>query len=723
MIEAGHRCAAHGLLLVGLLLLCGPRPGVASGNPAAAAAHRLPLEICHRDGIAEPLLCGMLNVPRDRTDPRAGTLDLRVVVVPALDGPSKTAWAEHQGGPGFSSLHAAGLFQRGGPLERFRQHRDVVLFDQRGVGESGGVSCDALVPNPILRQRFPIDLVRACRAQLAAANVDLTHYSTSAAVDDLEAIRAWLGYAQLDLGGWSYGSRFMQLYAQRYPSRVRTLTLIAPTIIDYRRPLDWARFGDVAYARLAAACAADPACAEAFPDPLGDLRRVVRRLDEEPVLHPFVHPETGRQEMGRLDGEVMRELFWQGMLGTADGRRLPWLLNRAAEGDFAPLLRGVVPTETGVRWYEPTYLSVVCAEEVPHVEADEGTEAANGTVIGSYYLDAWRDACRVWNVPVAAEMPPEPQSNGIPTLIITGEVDPVTPPEYGDRIAAPLPNSLHRTIVGRGHSGGDLTNGVCFVDVLASFVDAGTLEGLDTDCLATMKPPPFPTAAVHTRLTWISVAPEDVAAWESAVGGIARAVRESSDPSVAAWLVYRAQPGRYLVVSFGERDDDVLMPGVVARKMNGLPQPEPFRAAVADLAATRFTVERDLVKVMRSGWSTVDAIRVATHPHTRLVEMTVPLGHGEALDAAIRSYVDLLIEFGYPYPIEGHMGLVGAPDRAFLVYFADTWPPFREAYDVEAWAAARGQGERMGKALDRLNSVVSRIAEPLDLDFAEDLSP
>lgn len=711
------------LLLAGLMLSCTPRPAIATGDPAVAAAQRLPLEICQRDGIDEAVLCGTLTVPRDRATPAAGTIGLRVVVVPALEGVSLIAWTEHQGGPGFSSLHVARLFQRGGPLERFRRHRDVVLFDQRGVGESGGLSCDALGPNPILRKRFPIDLVDACRAQLAAAQVNLSHYSTSAAVEDLEAIRVWLGYERFDLGGWSYGARFMQLYAQRYPTRVRTLSLIAPTIIDLRRPLEWARFGEQAYARLAAACRADPACARAIPDPQGDLRRVIRRLDEEPVLHAFVHPETGQQAMGRLDGEVIREIFWQAMLGTANGRRLPWLIRRAAQGDFAPLLRDLVATEPGTRWYEPTYLSVVCAEEVPHIRLAEDAEAVRGTVIGRYYLDAWREACRAWDVPLAPDTPPEPRPHDTPTLIITGDVDPVTPPEYGDRIAARLPDSRHHTLVGRAHFGGDLSNEDCFAEVLGDFVNAGTLEGLDTTCLATMQPPPFPTDEVHTRLTWISVAPEDTAAWESAVSGIARAVRASGETSVAAWLVYRAEPSGYLIVSFGEHPDGILAPRAAARTMEDRPTGKEFRTAVAALAATEFTIERDLVKVMRSGWSTVSGIQVATHPHARLVEMVVPLAAAEAFDTAIRTYVDLLIELGYPYPIEGHVGLVGAPGHAFLVYFADAWRPFREAYDVVAWATARGRGEAMRKAVERLDSLVSQFAEPLDLTFAEDLSP
>ena len=723
MIDVQPRSSAGSLLLIAFVLSCVQRPANALGDPVLAAAERLPLEVCDRDGVDERLLCGMLPVPRDRADPDAGTFDIRVVVVPALEGPSPTAWAEHQGGPGFSTLHTARLFRRGGPLERFRRNRDVLLFDQRGVGESGALTCDALGPNPILRKRFPIDLVRTCRAELIAAGVDLSLYSTAAAVDDLEAIRAWLGYERFDLGGWSYGSRFMQLYAQRYPARVRTLTLIAPTTIDYRRPLDWARFGDEAYGRLAAACSTDPDCERAIPDPQGDLRRVVERLDKEPIFHTFLHPETGQLEAGRLDGEVIRELFWQGMLGTADGRRLPWLLHRAAQGDFAPLLRDAVPTAPETRWYEPTYLSVVCAEEVPHIRPAEDAEAVRGTVIGRYYLDAWRDACRAWDVPVAPGTPHGPRQHDIPTLVITGEVDPVTPPAYGTRIASFAPTSQHHTIVGRGHSGGDLTNGACFADVLADFVDAGSLEGLDTECLATMKPPPFQTDEVHTRLTWINVASKDTAAWESAVRAIARAVRESGDAAAAAWMVYRGDPNRYLLVSFGARADGVLAPRAVLQAMKDLPTGEAFRAAVDALAVTAFTIERDLVKSMRTRWSTVDAIRVATHPHARLVEMVVPPGAGEALDTAIRAYVDLLVALGYPYPVEGHAGRIGAPDRAFLVYFADGWPSFREAYDVVAWASARGEGEAMKRAVDRLRSVVLRFVQPIDLTFAEDLSP
>lgn len=225
-------------------------------------------------------------------------------------------------------------------------------------------------------------------------------------------------------------------------------------------------------------------------------------------------------------------------------------------------------------------LLLMCADPSALAADDPATD---GTVIGRHYLDAWRETCRVWDVQVAPDTPPEPRPHEIPTLIITGDVDPVTPPAYGDRIAAVLPNSPHRVILGRGHTGGDLTNQDCFADVLADFVEACTLEGLDTACLATMKPPPFPTDEVHTRLTWISVAPGHKAAWKSAMGKLARVLDESTEASFAYWLVYRAQPSGYLVVSFGERDDGVLPPIAVARRMKHLPGSEDFRAAIEAL--------------------------------------------------------------------------------------------------------------------------------------------
>jgi pimeloyl-ACP methyl ester carboxylesterase len=463
--------------------------------PAERAAERLPLEICQRDGIEEPLLCGTLQVPLNRQDPDGTKIGIFVVVIPALEGSSETAWIEHQGGPGFSSLGAARLFAVGGELEGFRARRDVILFDQRGIGESGGISCDALRPNPILRQRFPPELVKSCREELASRKVDLRHYSTSETVDDLDAIRAWLGYQRFDVGGWSYGPRLMLTYMQRYPQRVRTATLVVPVPVDYRRPLDWARFGQGAWEGLAKDCLAEEACARAIPDPKDDFLRLAKRLEVDPIISQFVHPETGETMTARVDRGVLSELLWQTMLSTAGARKLPWLFHQAALGDSAPLIRDQTPTEPGELWFEPLYLSVICPEEVAHIRPDEIDSAVHGTVIGRHYIDSWIETCRIWDLPPAPGTPVVPKTLTIPTLVITGGLDPVALPEYGERIASNLPNSLHVTITERGHNGGDMSHPECLVDLILQFLEQGSVDGLDTTCLTTMKAPPFQTGS------------------------------------------------------------------------------------------------------------------------------------------------------------------------------------------------------------------------------------
>lgn len=459
--------------------------------PAYEAAKRLPLEICNRDGVAELLLCGELEVYENRAAQTGRRIPVSVVVIPAQNGnPDGRAWIEHQGGPRYSMIAAAGYYAKGGELEYFRRNRDIVLIDPRGLHEANPLYCEALKHPRILERYYPPDRVRACREEIEQA-FDLSQYSTLNAVDDFEDIREWLGYEQWDAGGWSFGSRFMLTYLHRHPESIRTMTLSFPAIMHFRRPLDYARFGQQGFEKLVEDCLAESTCAERFPDPKQDLSDVLTSLEAQPVVVEIFNPHSGEREEREITRDVFAEAIWVALLWNSEAVQVPFILRRAAEGDFGPFLEMNTPTEPQSPEPEGHYFSVVCAEETKFIDMEMAADASADTFVGPYIAKDYIEACDAWGLPQHPELPLAERVFDIPALIFSGARDPVTQPEYGDQIAEHFNNARHIVFENASHGTGGFTNEDCYGRIIDDFVETGSFEGLDLSCIADMKPPSF----------------------------------------------------------------------------------------------------------------------------------------------------------------------------------------------------------------------------------------
>jgi pimeloyl-ACP methyl ester carboxylesterase len=134
-------------------------------------------------------------------------------------------------------------------------------------------------------------------------------------------------------------------------------------------------------------------------------------------------------------------------------------------------------------------LSVLCAEDVPYLNVKNARQAAHGTVLGSYWVDQVVAACRVWprgKVPADWRRPFKVE---LPTLLISGVLDPATPPAEAEVTRRYLPSSLHVVAPGGSHSFTGMDG--CVDVIMSEFVSSGSLESLKTDCIARIKPPPF----------------------------------------------------------------------------------------------------------------------------------------------------------------------------------------------------------------------------------------
>jgi pimeloyl-ACP methyl ester carboxylesterase len=499
MAEMRRSCSASPTILAVALLVFVVFSAGACHKPDASANRRNfsgPLKPCKLPGIDEELLCGKLTVFENRETRTGRTIDLNVVVLPALDpSRSEAPLFDLAGGPGVASTGAAGFYANEG--KEYRRHRDVVLVDQRGTGSSNPLTAAPRTRSPqdYLTEMYPVDYVNTMR-QTLERRADLTQYTTAIAMDDLDDVRAWLGYEQINLNGLSYGTRAALVYMRQHPARVRSaiLTGVAPTYL--KMPLHHARAAKRAMDLLLKECAADAACHQAFPEIERDWEEALARLGRGPARVGYSPPDKSGTVTVEIQRDVFAEKLRNRMYSRESASRIPLLVHQAAQGDFAPFLKEAIPTDRSGPDFiaDGMYLSVTCAEDVPFIDQEEAAKANAGNPFGNYRVEQQTRACGLWprgKIPADYH---EPVSTNAPVLIFSGNLDPVTPPERGDEVANHLPDSRHIIIPHGAHGPDGLTNVDCLDKLMLEFLAKGNAKDLDTSCVGQVRPPPFVTS-------------------------------------------------------------------------------------------------------------------------------------------------------------------------------------------------------------------------------------
>jgi pimeloyl-ACP methyl ester carboxylesterase len=464
-----------------------------STTPAERAAARLPqLKPCQLPNVDEVVLCGELPVPENPAQPGGRMISLFVVVVPAVSPhPAADPWVEWAGGPGYAATDYARSYTT--DVRMHRQDRDVLLVDQRGMGRSNGLYCEELSLHRVsaIFPRWPPEAVATCRERLSQ-QADLTQYSTARAADDLEAVRKWLHYPQLNLFSYSYGARAALTYMHRYPASVRSSIVWGVVPPHFRRPLYYARDGQQAIDRLLADCLSNSACAQAFPRVGEELTETLVRLDQAPVPTTIVHPVTKEALPATITRAGFADGLWQALFEPDRAHRIPMVIHHAAAGDFGPFLQLDVATAPPPRrYYNGAHLSIVCPEETQHIANGEVEQMHRDTFVPADRTSDYIKACELWQVPTLAAETLKPVRVDVPTLIISGYMDPVTPPSWGDDAARFLPRSRHVVIRHLSHESNGLQNAECLDQLFAQFVAEPDAHALDISCTEQIRPPAF----------------------------------------------------------------------------------------------------------------------------------------------------------------------------------------------------------------------------------------
>ncbi len=459
-----------------------------------ASQRSLALKECRLPRLAAAAQCGELEVPENRERPDGRKIRIFAAVLPANTlTPKEDPLVILAGGPGQAASQLAPFAAR---LVDVRRTRDIVLIDQRGTGRSNALDCAALRPRD--DEDFDIDPLpraRDCLAELKAQGIDPAQYTTAAWIADLEAMREALGYRRWNLWGGSYGSRVAQEYLRRHPERVRTVTLdgvVPPSMIV---TLDVWRNRDEALRAIFAACERTPACREAHPDPEATLRRIATRLGPQGREVTVTDPQTGSARPVRMTFDLVLAALQPLTYAPETAVLLPQMLATAANGDFGPLFSATPSSsnDPAQRLINPAlHFSVTCAEDVPRIARNAETAALAGLPAAGLARQAIA-VCDVWprgRVPADAT---QPVKGELPVLLISGGMDPVTPPSYGTEVAKGFPNNRHIVAPGYGHI---VSVHACTPRLIAAFVDEAGFGKLPASCIAHLEksapPSPWP---------------------------------------------------------------------------------------------------------------------------------------------------------------------------------------------------------------------------------------
>jgi pimeloyl-ACP methyl ester carboxylesterase len=434
--------------------------------------------------------CATLTRPENPTKDNGKTIDLFVAKLPSTSpSPAEDAFTLIQGGPGGSSIDMAISYSAF--LDIIRSKRDIIVLDQRGTGRSNKLNCDfdedaasANVFDPVVTAR----LTRECVEKLKGH--DLGAYTTSVAVQDLDALRAAAGYSQLSIYGVSYGTRVAQHYLRRFPENTRAL--IIDGVVDVGLNLagaEIARRSQDAFDQMVNRCNQTPSCVGELGDVAQQFTELRQRLQAQPVEVSIAHPNTGKNQTVTISDNDLLVAVRLMPYSTEGLSLLPLLINNAHRGDYTPLaVQSIVSTESIAEGFAMgMHNSVMCTEDAPFVNSN-AAEQAKETYFGSMMIDSMRVTCQHWPKGIIDNDFLEPFESDVPVLILSGETDPITPPKNGERAAKMLKNSKHLIVPSHGH--GVVGRG-CVPFLAKDFLLDANLDDIKADCIERENSMPF----------------------------------------------------------------------------------------------------------------------------------------------------------------------------------------------------------------------------------------
>lgn len=491
-------------LMLSLTISCGTQPKEAANEPPIGVFQEAPCPVTIPDGWTEgkEMTCGYVTVPERHAQPSGPTLRLLVAKIASIsENPNPDPLVPLPTGPGSSAFDSYLNFLASPVGAEFRKTREAVIFEQRGLYYSEPNLVCAEVHSYFQDRRSQdwsgqesvektVEAYKACKQSLQdkGANLDAFKYVESAA--DLIMVMDALGYDKFNALGISAGTMLSQRLLKDHPDRLRSVTINSVAPLDQPLHADFPAFSARSLKHLFDACTADPSCNQAYPDLAEKLERTVKRLNESPVTVELDDPQSGEKSQVIINGDRFAEVVFVSGYSNYAVPRVPELITLVDSGDeqkLSELARGM--SGPGDRFAWGFGYSVFCSDSLEVTEERitfDGLypayeEAVANLVWGPRTLIG---ICDMWGVErLSPEMSTLPVSD-VPTLLLSGEFDSITPPEAAARVAANLIQSYEYTIPGAAHSA--IESGPCPFSIVLQFLEDPSKEP-DASCISDLK--------------------------------------------------------------------------------------------------------------------------------------------------------------------------------------------------------------------------------------------
>ena len=446
--------------------------------PATCMFKSLDLGLTSLTGEALGFECGYVVVPERHAAPDGPTIRLPVAIrrATAADArPDPLLLA--QGGPGGDAFEVFSLLV---PPTAIAANRDIVIFNQRGTPyavpeltchETDAVLAEMLAADEAEGERLYNEAIDACYARLQAEGIDLSAYNSLENAADVPSIARALGYDEYNFYGVSYGTLLGLHLMRNHPEGLRAVILDSVVTPDINFISEIPESEDRVLSEVFAACAVEPACAEQYPNLEERYAAVIHQFDENPVTLSLADPETGQRYDAFLNGAGLRSILFQLLYVPRMNAVLPKVVADLEQGDtrYIESMWPLLVFDQLVA--EGMYYSVICAEDADIDVAQIPVETLRPEIAETAREDiqTYVDTCARWQVEQLPASVDDPVVSDIPTLLLSGRFDPVTPPAFAAAAAAGLSNAT--ALIDPAASHGVAFFNPCVNGIVSDFLD------------------------------------------------------------------------------------------------------------------------------------------------------------------------------------------------------------------------------------------------------------
>jgi pimeloyl-ACP methyl ester carboxylesterase len=479
------------LLLFSLLFSgCGPLPSATSPLNSKATPIPLTLNPCLvADGTVNAE-CGVLSVPEDRSNPNGRILDLAIVVVRAREAnPEPDPLFYIAGGPGVLATHSSIVNSVNSFFSGVNARHDIVFLDQRGTNDKHRLTCDLSLNGVFnITQQQVNDQMKTCLANVAG---DPRFYTTAVAMRDLDDARAALGYDKINLYGISYGVAAEQVYMRMFPEHVRAVVMDHGTALDLPLMYVKPRASQYALDQILAYCDLDDKCHAAYPNIHRDWKTVFDRLSKGPVVTSYIPPGMDTYATVTLEG--LAEAIHQMMFESQTYAQIPFLIHTlAANEDWTPIVKSYNEQQgSSGGGNNPILLmqyEILCFEPAFGAQPDQVARFSPGSYYlsqGTHILQLEQKICNTLPAPDSSLIYGPGKPAPLSALMFNSLTDPQEPPSNMDLALKEFTKS--RVIV-EPIAGHEPSLARCRWDIVAQYIEQGSVDGLDISCLEEIKP-------------------------------------------------------------------------------------------------------------------------------------------------------------------------------------------------------------------------------------------